>query len=383
MKLSLPQSWPRPWVWIIHRYLLQEYLGPFVVSLLVFTLILFMGRIMRIMEMIIVKGVGLADICRFCFFIMPYLLVFTLPMAAMVAVLLVFLRLSADREIMALKTAGVSVTQLVPSVLGFALTIALLCLILSLFASPWGNRSMRQLLVEVTKRRADLGIREQVFNTDFPQLMVFVNQVRSQGEILEGIFISDERDPGLPNTIVAPNGRFYFDAQSQRLMLELFKGRVIRVSQDLNNLHAVEFESYQIPLELFQFASDHHLSEDELYPAELRQALAQQKPGTLEYNRLIIELGRRFSLPLGGFLLVLMAFPLGISTRGGGRSLGLIIGLVSFVLYYLLLTTSWRLGLNETVPPAWAPWLPNLLFSLLTGYLWFRCTRDLSFSFNN
>ncbi|MBW1918126.1 MAG: LPS export ABC transporter permease LptF [Deltaproteobacteria bacterium] len=372
---------PRPW--IIHRYLWQEYLGPFMVSLLAFTLILFMGRIMRIMQMTIVKGVGLGDILRFCLFIMPFLLVFTVPMAAMVAVLLTFLRLSADHEIMALKTAGVSVTQLLPSVLGFALITTLISLILSLYASPWGNHAMRQLLIEVTKRRADLGIREQVFHTDFPRLMVFVNKVKSRGETLEGIFISDERDPGLPNTIIAETGAFYFDPQSQMLMFQLFHGRVIRVSKDLENLHAVEFESYQIPLELFNFASEGRISGDEMFPGELRQALAQEKPGTTEYNRLVVELGRRFSLPIGGFLLALIAMPLGLSTRSGGRSLGLIIGLVSFVLYYILLTASWRLGVNGSVPPAWAPWVPNFLFCFLAGYLWWRCTRDLSFSFTN
>ncbi|MFP3868306.1 MAG: LPS export ABC transporter permease LptF [Desulfobacteraceae bacterium] len=372
---------PRPW--IIHRYLWQEYLGPFMVSLLAFTVILFMGRIMRIMEMIIVKGVGPGDILQFCLFMMPYLLVFTVPMAAMVAVLLTFLRLSSDYEIMALKTAGVSVGQLLPSVLGFALLTTFFSLMLSLYASPWGNQAMRQLLIEVTKRRADLGIREQVFNTDFPRLMVFVNKVQSQGENLEGIFISDERDPRLPNTIVAQKGRFYFEPETQMLRFQLFNGRVIRLSSDLENLHAVEFESYQIPLDLFGVGAEEQLSRDEMFPGALRRALAQEEPGSKEYNRLVIEWGRRFSLPCGGFLLILMAMPLGLSTRSGGRSLGLIIGLVSFVVYYVLLTASWRLGVNGTLPPAWSPWVPNFLFCFLAGYLWFRCTRDQSFSFTN
>lgn len=378
--LRKPFGWLR--TWIIQRYLLYEYLGPFVVSLLTFTLILFMGRIMRIMEMIIVKGVGLAEVCRFCLYLMPYLFVFTVPMAAMVGVLLAFMRLSTDHEIMALKTAGVSVTQLLPSVLSFGLVTALVSLLLSLYVSPWGNQAMRNLLIEVTKRRADLGIREQVFITDFPGLTVFVNQVHASGEVLEGIFIADERNPELPNTIVAEQGRLFFNPQSQTLVFQLFNGRVIRISQDLTGFHAVEFESYQIPLELFRFAPEgRHKSGDEMTVSELVQAVTRSQSGSIEYNRLLVELSQRFSLPCGGFLLVLMAMPLGLSTRGGGRSLGLIIGLISFVLYYLLLTAAWRLGVTGVLSPAWSPWLPNILFIGLTGYLWWRCTHDLSFSF--
>ena len=111
------------WPSILYRYIWRECWIIFSVSLLAITVIVFMGRITRVMQMIITKGVGIADIGRFCLLLMPYLLLFTVPMAGMIAVLVTFLRLSNDNEIMALKTSGLSAVQLLPPVLGFSLLI--------------------------------------------------------------------------------------------------------------------------------------------------------------------------------------------------------------------------------------------------------------------
>ncbi len=99
---------------IIYRYLLLEILPPFGVGLLAFTSIVFLGRMMKITQMIVIKGVGLIEVLKSCLYLLPYLLVFTLPMAATVGVLLALTRLSEDQEIIALKTAGLSYTQLLP-----------------------------------------------------------------------------------------------------------------------------------------------------------------------------------------------------------------------------------------------------------------------------
>lgn len=348
----------------------------FAVGLLAVTTIVFMGRITRVMQMIITKGVGLGDILRFCFLLLPYLLLFTIPMAATIAVLITFLRLSNDNEIMALKTSGISAGQLLPPLLLFSLLITGAALFFSLYATPWGNQEMRQLLTEVTKRRADLGVQEQVFNNDFDRVVLFVNNVPPAGGLMEGVFLADDRDPQVPYVITADKARMLYDQKSDRLVLQLFQGRVLRLSEDRSSFHSVEFDSYQVPLELFQFAP-RLKSEDEMFWGELQQAFAQAPADSVERNKLLIEMNRRFSLPLGVTIMILTVMPLGIATQIKGRTVGLILGLAIFLLYYLLLTAAWRLGTYAFVPPSLAPWLPNISFCFLAWYLWRRTRRDL------
>jgi lipopolysaccharide export system permease protein len=361
---------------IIYRYLSLEILPPFAVSLLAFTSIVFLGRMMRVTQMIVVKGVGLAEVLKSCVYLLPYLLVFTLPMAATVGILLALMRLTVDQEIIALKTAGLSYAQLVPPVLAFAIAAACLTAGLTLSASSWGQRATKELLMEVVKKRADLGIKEQTFNTDFSGLMLFVNHIPPKSGRLEGIFVYDSREEANANTIYAQKGEMSFDKEQEALVLHLSDGWVFHWGEGLNRWQTVEFKSYELPMRLFTEALKGGKSEGEMSLEELWQGL-QANPDPERYNRLMVELSQRFAMPFGAFLLCLMAMPLGMSPRHHGRTWGLILGLMIFLIYYVVFTASWRLAVNARVNPALAPWTANLLFVVLALYLWFRTVREL------
>ena len=79
---------------------------------------------------------------------------------------------------------------------GFPWLVGLLTLGLTVFASPWGQQATKDLLKDVVKRRADLGIQDQTFNTDFNGMTLFVNHVAPKGGHLEGVFVYDFRDAG-------------------------------------------------------------------------------------------------------------------------------------------------------------------------------------------
>jgi lipopolysaccharide export system permease protein len=366
-----------PMPYIIYRYLLQEIMAPFGASLLAFTIIVFLGRLMKVTQMIVVKGVGLMEVFKTCAYLFPYLLVFTLPMAATVGILLALMRLSVDQEVVALKTSGLSFTQLLPPIFIFSLVTALLTLFFTAYGSPWGQKATRQLMMEVVKRRADLGIKEQVFNTDFQGLMLFVNRVPSNTGELEGIFIHDSRDKDNPNTVYAQKGRLSFDKSQETLALHLQEGRVMRWGSALTRWQTLEFKTYQLPLNLFSFALKEKKSEDEMYVGELWRSLNQEPRGSENHIRFAVELSRRFSLPCGAFILCLIAMPLGMSPRHHGRTWGLILGLAVFLVYYVVFTASWRLAFSARLNPFLAPWLSNLLFTGVAIFLWRRTVREL------
>jgi lipopolysaccharide export system permease protein len=361
---------------ILYRYLLLEILPPFWVSLLGFTAIVFLGRMMKVTQMIVIKGVGLIDVLKTCAFLLPYLLVFTLPMAATVGILLAMTRLSSDQELIAMKTAGLSYSQLLPPVLAFSLAVGLLTLGLTVFVTPWGQQATQDLLKDVVKRRADLGIQEQTFNTDFNGLMLFVNQVAPKGGSLEGVFVYDFRDPANPLTIYAEHGDLSYDRQQETMLMQLFDGRVIRWGQEANRWQTLEFQTYQLPLEVFSFSLKRAKSESEMSLRELLATIADNPRGSDPSNRALVELNQRFALPVGAVLLCLMAMPLGLSPLRHGRTGGLVLGLLVFLVYYVVFTASWRLAVNARINPALAPWLSNFLFVWVAIYLWHRTVRE-------
>ena len=86
-----------------------------------FTFVLLMAKIMELTDLVVSRGVGLDVVGRLLMYTMPYFLVFTIPMATLLGVLIAFLRLSSDNEIVALKAAGVSLVRLLPPVAALAL----------------------------------------------------------------------------------------------------------------------------------------------------------------------------------------------------------------------------------------------------------------------
>ncbi|MFZ0052581.1 MAG: LPS export ABC transporter permease LptF [Desulfobaccales bacterium] len=365
---------------IIYRYLLLEILPPFGVGLLAFTAIVFLGRLMKITQMIVVKGVGLGEVLQTCLYLLPYLLVFTLPMAATVGILLSLTRLSVDREVVALKTAGMSFLQLLPPILGFSLAAAGITLMLTVFGSPWGQQATRNLLASVAKKRADLGIQEQVFNTDFQGLMLFANRVSSKAGGLKGIFVYDFRDQENPNTVYAQSGQLSYDEGQETMMMELTDGYVFRWGQEekgMGRWQMVEFKSYRLPLQLFSFGLKGGRSESEMSLGELWSRLHREQAGTDPYNRAVVELNQRFAMPVGALILCLIAMPLGLSHRHQGRTWGLIVGLVLFLVYYIVFTASWRLAVGFKINPALAPWTSDFLFIWVALFLWYRSVKEL------
>ncbi len=112
---------------ITNLYILKETVPILLISLLTFTLILLMDKILKLIELII-SGVNFSQILMLLFFISPSFLIFTIPMAFLLGTLLSFGRLSGDSEITAFKASGVSLYQLF-------LPISILAIIAYVFTS--------------------------------------------------------------------------------------------------------------------------------------------------------------------------------------------------------------------------------------------------------
>ena len=359
---------------IIQRYLFREMLAPFFVSLMVFTFVLLVAKIMELTELVVNRGVGLDVVGRLLVYALPYFFVFTVPMATLLAVLLAFLRLSSDNEITAIKTAGMGLHQLLPPVAALAFIAWLLTSVLAIWGLPWGNHNFENLIFRVAKSKADLALKERVFLDSFKNLVIYINRLPGGG-ILQDVFIVDERDPNRVHTIVAKRGKL-FPARNNRLTLRLYDGSIHGVSPDLKKAQTAEFQTYDITLDASGFMSAKRTSkhEKEMYLGELLAELDRLPAGDKKRYQVEMELHKKFALPFACFVMALIALPLGTHSKSG-RSWGVAVALGVFLLYYLLLSAAWSFGETGLYPPLLGMWVPNLVFGLL-GVLMFR--RELN-----
>ena len=370
---------------IIPIYIIKEILPSFLVNLLVFTFILLMAKVLQLTELIVVRGVKTTTILNLLWLSLPFFLSMTIPMSTLLAVLMAFLRMSGDNEITVLKSAGVGLYQLIPPVLLFSLWTYLLTSYLTLSLVPAANWSFRLEVLNLAKARADVGIKERVFNADFKNMVIFVNHVSIGSDMLEDIFIQDERDPEVASVIVASRGRIATDPDAGVLVFQLLDGVIDRIYKDYESSDTIHFQRYELKMNLegelgnpkLLRRNQSEMTNDELWQEVDRLHEIHHK----HYEVYLMDAHKRFSLPVACLVLGLVAVPLGVAFRGRGRNWGLTMGLVVFLIYYVLLSAGWSFGESEIIPPALAMWLPNIVIGIAAIYMIQRVNKEAPIKF--
>lgn len=366
----------------IQRYLLKETAFPMLLGLVVFTFVLLLGRLLKLVELVINKGIPLFDIARLFISILPTFLVLTIPLAFLLGVMLGFGRLSADREILALKSSGISLYQMAKPILLLSLPACLLTAAMTLYLRPASETFFRQQLFDIAASRASIGLQAQVFNDEFDDLVLYANHIDDRSGIMQDVFISDERNSSAPAIIMAKKGALVSDSLSQKLLLRLEKGTMHRQPQnstdntDKGTYQVLHFSSYDVNLDLEKqttAAKQRRRRNKELSWTELQNAI--ETASADKRQDLLAELHTRLALPAAPFLFALLGVPLGIQPHRSGRGGNFALALGIFLCYYLLLSFADTLVADAGWSAA-TLWLPNLCFLLSGLYLLYRAAVE-------
>ncbi|MGD0169959.1 MAG: LPS export ABC transporter permease LptF [Smithella sp.] len=367
---------------IINRYIFKEIAYPFIIILFILTFVLLMGKILQIMDLVINKGVNVFSILKIIFFLLPSFMLFTVPIALLIAILIAMGRLSADNEITALKTSGISLMQIyypvaVASLITFAFTI-----FTSYFLVPQSNFATKRLLFNIIQQNATIGIKEKVFNADFKGFLFYAEKIPDNKNYMEGIIVSDNRIIGEQNTILAKRAYLVSDPESMKVKLTLEDGSIHTVSSDLKNYRKIDFKSYDINLDLSTALASIDESSKSSTEMTARELLAKMKKPGLDpaaIRELAIEVHKKFTIPLSCIFFGMLALPLGIRSHRSVKSRGFAVGLIVVSLYYLLRIGGEAFAETGYISPVSGVWAPSLIFALMGTCLLYMANKEISF----
>ncbi len=360
----------------IHRYTLTEISIPAVLSLLIFTFVLLMGRIPRLTEMVINKGVPVAEIAQLFSYLLPTFFSVTVPLSFLLGILLAFGRLSADSEFVALKASGISLYALLKPVLLLAACCSLLTAWLTISVEPAGKSAFRGKVFEIATSRASVGIRPGVFNDDFDGIVLYARGMDERRGIMENVFISDEREGEVPATILAKQGRFIPDPENYSMTLHLKQGSVHRrpIEKGKTSYQIVGFKTYEINLDVGKQLApgqQRHRSRGELTWSELKQAEAEAD-GVKSQRRFAVERHKRAAIAFAPLVFALVGVPLGLQSHRSGKGAGFALALAISLVYYLMMSVASTLAGKGLLPPIVALYLPNVIFLVGGSYFLHR-----------
>ncbi len=367
---------------IIDRYILKEILVPAGIGVGVFTFVFLVSKLFRVTEMVVDKGIPLGYAIKLFLCLIPAFLVFVIPMAFLLGVLLALGRLSADNELIALKTSGVGLYRLSPPVIVLSLFTFLLTSFLLFYAVPWGSRNFQETLFRLAETKAKLDVKERVFNAPFGGFVIYVNKLSQGGKVLEGVMIYDERDPKINSTILARKGYLISDPQAQKLILNLFDGSIHSKEVKGEAYRTIHFNTYQFILSLKEEIAKARkrgrvrMLEKEMSIGDLRKKINRLRKLGINVRPQLVELHFKFAIPFAALIFGLVGIPLGAQRTQSGRSWGFVLSLFILLLYYVLYCVGKDLGSSGAISPLLAAWFPNILLGSLGVYLLVKTARE-------
>jgi lipopolysaccharide export system permease protein len=365
---------------ILNLYIIREIVSLFLLGIMVFTLVLLMGRLIKLTDLVISRGVPLADVSRMIMYLMPSFLVFTIPMAFLLAVLLAFGRLSADNEITVMKAGGISLMQLMPPVVLCGFCAALLTLAASTVGVPWGNNAFKDLSFTVLKQNVAATVREKVFWDDIPGIVMYTEHYDEEQHTLKGVIIHDGRDQARPLTIFAADGVIGAGLNRSDIRLILNNGTIHAVGT-ADEYRLVHFGEYTMTIGGSGQGTGLGRNELDMTVDELSRQI--DNPATTSQARLKMqsELHSRFAFPFASLVFAVVAVPLGMQNRRSGKSAGFSTSIGILLAYYVVQSLLRTLAEKGSLPPALAMWLPNMIFMGLGWYLLRMASQERSIRF--
>lgn len=355
---------------ILTRYILGEILSHTLIGCALFTFILFMRDLPHILEMVVRNSSTLTNVAEIFLFTLPNTFRVTIPMAVLVGILLGLSRLAADSEVIAMRASGLGIGYFVRVASIVAGIGTLLGLVNSVFVAPRANQAILEMQQALETSQASYEIQPRVFYEDFRNRVLYVQDVRggTGAANWREVFMADVGDPTTPLITTAASATVVNDSP-QELLMRLRDGAEHQtVSGQPQQYNISTFTSTDLPLTLSP-QSDIHLGRLDTAIYAMPLDLLWQRTHGKDATRFLIELHTRFAYPVACIVLMLVGVPLGVTSRRGGKSSGLVFTLLLVLLYYVLSYTGIALSKQDRVPPYLGVWMANFLFAAVGIFL--------------
>ena len=314
---------------ILTRYVLKEVSSHALLGVLLFTFILFMRDLGRLLELVVRNSAPLPSVGEIFLYTLPTAFMVTLPMGVLVGILIGLSRMAADSEVTAIRASGMGAAMFVRVVSIFAITAWLLGMFNSVYVAPRAAQALTGLQNRLKTSQASFEVQPRVFYEEFKNHVLYVQDaVPSKGQSLwRGVFLADVTDPSAPSITLAERGALLSESP-EKIRFHLEDGTQQGLVPKAKDQYSITtFDSTDLPVELPASAERGvrdlqpvaELSLQGLLSNAARERaegafLAKIDPASSSYDYLKaryyqIEFHRRFAFPTACLVLALVGIP--------------------------------------------------------------------------
>ncbi|MEK9726836.1 MAG: LptF/LptG family permease [Candidatus Margulisiibacteriota bacterium] len=350
---------------LLDFYVVREIIFPFIFGILAFTAIIAgSSLIFQLVSKAVKYGFGVSSTIQLFIYKLPAIISLTLPMAILLATILVIGRLSSDLEILALRSAGVSLFRILIPILSIGLIVSLLNIIFNEIVVPTSNYHSQLLLNKL--RNTSVAIKENVNLTQYdkeglPLRIINVREV--ENEILKDITIAEYADGRLARVIRAefgewdPSVGWIFNNGIMHVLLE-------QSSQELMVIN-FEKEIINLSINLLDFTQNEK-EYDEMNARELKLSIQKEKLLGKNVNESEIQYYLKFALPFACLIFTMIGSAVSFQPHRRSSAMGMGLSIIIILTYYIIYSLGLALGINNVISPLFAAWIPNILIGIVS-----------------
>lgn len=291
---------------LIEFYIFRRVATAFVAVMVVLTAVVWTTQALRQLDVVTSKGQTIGLFLQLTGLAIPFLMLLTAPIALVMAMVSVYNTFNGDSELVVMSAAGNSRWQLLKPSLVLGVLVTLVMLVMSTWIAPTGLKSVRVLL---TKVRADViatVLQPGRFMAIEPGLTVHIRDRLRDGS-LQGLVLSDERDPKESQTYLAATGRIVETADTTLLVMR--DGSMQRFNRSDSDMSIVQFDAYAFDLtSMLPNNVTATFRPSERTVLELMNPDPEDSYAAHYADRFRVELHDRFAQPLYPITLVLLGF---------------------------------------------------------------------------
>ncbi|MBI5773775.1 MAG: LptF/LptG family permease [Verrucomicrobia bacterium] len=406
----------------LHLYLTRQVLGALLMTVAVFTFVLLLGNVLReVLALLVNRQATLGGVVQAFALLIPYVLVFSLPMGLLTATLLVFGRFSADQEYTAARAGGISLLALIAPLLLLGAALCVLSAVINMEIAPRSRVAYKELLYRLGMERPTSYLTEKRWITEYPGFAIYIS--KKDGELLHNVLINQYEDNELTLSIRARGGKVTHDPANQQLVVNLQGAQVVnRVRkksaayeatptnaapakmepstgrdalprvQGGDAEHRIPTTTPAVPAEVewqtvygeeYSTVIDlKNAAPKELKPKisemtffQLQEELRELRRHKIPDTPVLVQMHRQVSFSFACLGFTLIGIPLGIRAHRRETTAGIGIALLLVLVYYSFIILGQSLDTRAEWHPHLLVWIPNFLFQAVGAMLLWRANR--------
>ncbi len=368
----------------LNKYIFKQVAAAAFMTVALFVFVLVLGNVVKeVMGDLAAGRLSLGFFLYIVALIIPGVIPYALPLGMLTGILLVFGRMSAQSEVVAMKACGRSIYSMAAPVFLLAIAASIFSVAINFYYAPAADYAYKTSLKNLIRANPLQFIYPGAFIRDFPGYVIYADKAEGK-ELLNFRIWEMGRDGNPPVFIQSERALLTYDGLSDEIVLLMkdvwgelkgerySRGSELEIKLPLDKIIG-SFDKRKTKLKLMTFGellearTSWHRGAD---PSTLSEE--QKFRDRIEVQ---MQIQKNFAMAFSIFSMVVLAVPLGIKASRTETFANLALALALALSYYLLIVIISWMEKYPSLRPDLLIWLPNLIFQASGCFLIWKSSK--------